>query len=191
MSSQNEQLAELTGGDEDRAEATASELARMGEKAFPTLERLRGSSVADHRWWAIRILAQMEAPPVDWIIKGLGDSSEDVREAAALALMAHPSEKAIPTLIKVLKESGGMLGTLAAKALAAIGKSSIPDLLEAYQNATSQTRIQIMRAFAEIRDPRAIPVMLKATEEDSSILNYWAQEGLERLGLNMVYIKPE
>ena len=33
--------------------------------------------------------------------------------------------------------------------------------------------------------------MLKATEEDSAMVNYWAKEGLERLGLNMVYIKPE
>ncbi len=54
-----------------------------------------------------------------------------------------------------------------------------------------QARIQIMRSLAEIRDHRAIPLMLKATEEDSAMLNYWAKEGLERLGLNMVYIKPE
>jgi hypothetical protein len=27
-------------------------------------------------------------------------------------------------------------------------------------------------------------------QEDSALLQHWAQEGLERLGLDMVYIKP-
>jgi len=27
-------------------------------------------------------------------------------------------------------------------------------------------------------------------DEESALLQYWASEGLERLGLNMVYIKP-
>jgi len=26
--------------------------------------------------------------------------------------------------------------------------------------------------------------------EDSALLQHWAKEGLERLGLNMIYIKP-
>jgi hypothetical protein len=33
--------------------------------------------------------------------------------------------------------------------------------------------------------------MMKVMEEESSLLQYWAQEGLERLGLNMIYLKPE
>jgi hypothetical protein len=32
---------------------------------------------------------------------------------------------------------------------------------------------------------------MNAIEEESAMLRYWAEEGLERLGLNMVYIKPE
>ena len=48
-----------------------------------------------------------------------------------------------------------------------------------------------MRALAELQDHRAIPLMLKATEQDSAMLYHWAEQGLERLGLNMVYIKPE
>ena len=191
MHSLDELLAELTGGDEESAEAAAFGLAQFGQKAIPALELLAISSVADHRWWAIRILAQMEAPPVDWFIQGLADMSEEVQEAAALAIAAHPTEKAIPELIRVLSEADGVLGTLVVKALVAIGKTSVPGLLDAYQKARQQSRILIMRSLAEIRDPRAIALMLKATEDGSAMLNYWAQEGLERLGLNMVYIKPE
>jgi hypothetical protein len=45
-------------------------------------------------------------------------------------------------------------------------------------------------ALAEIRDHRAIPVMMQVMQEDSALLQHWAQEGPERLGLDMVYIKP-
>ncbi|MCK7519479.1 MAG: hypothetical protein MZV64_17965 [Ignavibacteriales bacterium] len=35
-----------------------------------------------------------------------------------------------------------------------------------------------MRALAEIGDHRAIPIMMKVMEEGSSLLQYWAKEGL-------------
>jgi hypothetical protein len=48
----------------------------------------------------------------------------------------------------------------------------------------------VLRTLAEIRDHRAIPVLMKSMNEESAVLQYWAQTGLERLGLDMVYIKP-
>jgi HEAT repeat protein len=191
MSSLEDLLVDLSSDNEAQAETASSELAQLGEDAFPLLESLLRSSVVDRRWWAVRTLAQMKTPPLDWLIRALGDASDEVREAAALALTAHPAERAAPSLIEALGSADGMLATLAANALTTIGKSAVPELLHAYEHARPQARIQIMRALAEIRDHRAISTMLKATEEDSAMLNYWAQEGLERLGLNMLYIKPE
>lgn len=191
MVSLDELTADLISGDEARAETAAYALANLGGTALSSLEGLLQSSIVDRRWWAIRTLAQMAAPPLDWLIQGLDDLSGEVREAAALALTAHPSERAVPGLIRSLNDTEGMLGSLAMNALTEIGKPAIPALLEAYQNAQPKTRIQIMRTLAEIRDHRAISVMLEATEADSAMLTYWAKEGLERLGLNMVYIKPE
>jgi HEAT repeat protein len=185
-------LADLRSENEARAEAAAAELAQLGEEAIKPLESLLQSSVVDQRWWAVRTLAQMQEPPLEWLILSLGDPSDEVREAAALALVLHPTEKAIPSLIGVLSDANaGMLGTLTANALTTIGKAAVPGLLEAYENARPQARIQIMRCLAEIRDHRAISLMLKATEDDSAMLSYWAKEGLEGLGLNMVYIKPD
>ena len=191
MSSHDQLIADLTSENESRAEAAATKLAQLGKDALTPIESLLQSSVPDQRWWAVRTLAQMDSPPLEWLIFSLDDPSNEVREAASLALTAHPAEKAAPGLIRVLQNADGMLGTLAANALTAIGKPAVPDLLEAFKSAGPQARIHIMRSLAEIRDHRAISTMLKATEEDSAVLNYWAQEGLERLGLNMVYIKPE
>jgi HEAT repeat protein len=191
VSSLDDLLADLISENEFRAEVAASELAQLGETAFPRLESILQSSVPDQRWWAVRTLAQMVKPPLDWLIQALDDPSNEVREAAALALTSHPTEKAVSGLVRVLSDADEMLGTLAANALTRIGKSAVPELLEAYQHAQPQARIQIMRALAEIRDQRTISLMLKATDDDSAMLNYWAKEGLERLGLNMVYIKLE
>ncbi len=191
MSSLDRLVADLTSENEARAEAAAAELAHLGGTALTPLESLLQSSVVDERWWAVRTLAQMDTPPLEWLIDALRDPSNEVREAAALALSAHPDEMAVPGLVRVLSDADGLLATLVANALTAIGKPAVPKLLEAFNNARPQARIQIMRSLAEIRDHRAISTMLKATDEDSAMLNYWAQEGLERLGLNMVYIKPE
>ena len=191
MASLDVLFAELISEDESRAEAAACELAQAGDTAYSTLGTLIRSSIVDHRWWAIRTLAQMSKPSLDWLIDALDDISDEVREAAALALATHPAEDAIPGLIHALDCTDGMLGTLAINALIEIGKPAIPALLEAYHKAHPKARIRIMRTLAEIRDHRAISLLLKATDEDSAMLNYWAREGLERLGLNMVYIKPE
>lgn len=191
MSFLDDLLADLTSGDESRAEAAASELAQLGDSAIDSLKALLESSDSDHRWWAVRTLAQIQEVDAKLFLSALKDSSADVRQAAALALAAHPLEEAAPLLIRALSDADGMVGTLSANALIAIGKPAVPILLGALDGASQSVRIHIIHALAELKDHRAIPALLKATEADSAIINYWANEGLERLGLNMVYIKPD
>ncbi len=191
MPSLDDLLADLTSGDESRAEAAAASLARSSGPVFPALESVLGSPNADHRWWAVRTLAQMRAPRTEWLVEALNDRSAEVREAAALALGAHPREEAVPALVQALSDEDALVGTLAANALIAIGKPAVPVLLESFAGALHRARIHILHALAEIGDHRAIPLMMKAMGEDSAVLHYWANEGLERLGLNMVYIKPD
>lgn len=190
MSSLDDLLAGLTSGDESRAEAAAASLAQSGDPALSALASLLNSPEADHRWWAVRTLAQMRASPLEWLIAALNDQAAEVREAAALALSAHPAKEAAPALVRALSDEDAMVGTLAANALIAIGQPAVPILLDSFADAPQRGRIHALRALAEIGDHRAIPLMMKAMGEDSAILHYWANEGLERLGLNMVYIKP-
>ena len=189
--SQEKLLADLTSGDETRAEEAAMVLARAEELAAPALEPLLKSARVDDRWWAVRTLGQMSAPPLDWLIRALGDDSGEVRAAAALALVSHPAEEASPALVHALQDEDSIVAILSVNALAAIGKEAVPALLEAFPRTNLRGKIYAMRALAELRDHRAIPLLLKATEEDSAMLRYWAEEGIERLGLNMVYVKPE
>ncbi len=194
MSSDSRQaalLADLTSGDEARAEAAALELAQLGDAALPALGPLLRSADVDRRWWAVRTLGQMQTPPSGWLIEALSDNSSEVRAAAALALSIHPVEDAAPALVQALQDEDSIVAVLAVNAIVAIGKAAVPALLDAYPNSNPRGRIQSMRALAELQDHRAIPLMLKATEQESAMLYHWAEQGLERLGLNMVYIKPE
>jgi HEAT repeat protein len=114
-----------------------------------------------------------------------------VRAAAALGLSTHPVEAAAPALAALLNDPDSIVGILAVNALIAIGKPAVPVLLDAYSQLDQRGRIHCMRALADIRDHRAIRLMMTAIEEESAMLRFWAEQGLERLGLNMVYIKPE
>ena len=52
------------------------------------------------------------------------------------------------------------------------------------------TRLEAARALSEIGDTRAIPVLFKALEEGSVVLEYWASEGLEKMGVGMTFFEP-
>ena len=47
-----------------------------------------------------------------------------------------------------------------------------------------------MAVAGEAADTRAIPALFKALEDESAIAQYWADEGLERMGVGQVYFKP-
>jgi HEAT repeat protein len=90
-----------------------------------------------------------------------------------------------------------MVSTLAANALVKIGEAAVPALLTVLEEKmTGENTLQIkaarlgaVRALATIADSRAIPAMMSALEEDSVFMKHWAEIGLEKLGLDMVYMK--
>ena len=160
---------DLTSGDEACAENAATQLGQLGDSVLPALNAMLKSSDADHRWWAVRTLAQMSEINADCFIEVLNDVSSEVRQAAALALAAHPAEKAAPALVRALNDDDPMVQTLASNALSMIGKSAIPTQLDAFPQASLSSKVHMMRVLAEVRDPRAIPVMMKAMDDDSAI----------------------
>ena len=184
-------LNDLTGGEEILAENAVVSLIELGEDAIPALMDLTRSPNVDPRWWALRTLAQSPLCRTEWLIPFLlNDPAPEVRQCAALGLAGKPDESATQPLIQALSDKDSMVASLAGNALVKIGSAAVPSLIEAVKNEPQSARIHALRALAEIKDHRAIPVMMKVMEEDSVLLQHWAKEGLERLGLDMVYIKP-
>jgi len=185
-------LADLQSGKEARAEKAVEELIELGMDAIPALKDLSHSPDSDSRWWAVRTLAQSPLTGIEDLVPFLlTDPAPEVRQCAALGLTIKADENAIQSLVQALSDEDVMTANLSMNALVKIGKDSTPSLIEYIKNKSHQAaRILALRALAEIRDHRAIPVMMQVMEEDSVLLQHWAKEGLERLGLDMVYIKP-
>jgi len=191
MSALNGLLEDLASGDEARAEAAVPEIVALGEDAFPSLHTLLESNDSDIRWWAVRTLSQNLTPPTAWLLQALQDPAPEVRQCAALGLCSHPQDESIPLLIAALADADTMVSNLATNALVAIGAEAVPLLLESLKTSPQAARINAMRALADLRDYRAVQAMMSALEEDSMLMQHWAEEGLERLGLNMVYLNPD
>lgn len=185
-----ELLGDLTSGDDERAERSIPALTSLGLAVIPTLLELTRSEDTDSRWWAVRALAASPHTRTVDLLPLLSDSAPDVRAATALALCHHPHEDAVDALIHSLSDEDALTAGLAGNALVKIGSPSVPALLKVMNEAPIGIRVVALRTLSEMRDQRAIPIMMKCLGEESAFLQYWAQQGLERLGLNMVYIKP-
>jgi HEAT repeat protein len=190
VSDREQLLSDLTSGNETRAEQAVPALIDLGQEAIPALLDLTHSPETDHRWWALRVLAQSPHAQAEWLVPFLNDPAREVRQCAALGLAIKPNEAAASALVKALSDEDSMVSSLAVNALVKIGSTAVPALIEIVRHAPQSARIHALRALAEIRDHRAIPIMMKVMEEDSVLLQHWAKEGLDRLGLDMVYIKP-
>jgi HEAT repeat protein len=186
-----ELLSAFTSGDDVRAEAAVPTLVAHGSQAFPGLEVLLASSSKDVRWWAVRTLAEIPDPEtLLLLIKSLSDQDASVRQCAALALRKRPAAQAVPALISALDDPDHLCASLSADALEAIGSEAVPALLEVMQSGSMAARQEAVRALAMIGDQRSIPVLFAALEWDSALMEYWANEGLERMGVGWTFFKP-
>jgi HEAT repeat protein len=186
-------LSDLLSGDDERAEEAARELARHPQESLPELYKLLASPDVEQRWWAVRAIAGCEPAEQSTrhLLAALEDDSSEVRQAAALALCHRPDSQATPGLLRALSDLDPMVASMAGKALALLKSDAIPALTAALESERNPSaRREIVRALAEIGDPAALPALVKALESDSALMQYWAEHGLEKLGLGMVYIKP-
>jgi len=184
-------LVELTSGDDRRAEAAVLSVAAYGVNAIPYLAPLMESDDADVRWWAARGLSEL---PVELggehLIRALADPDTAVQQCAALGLSRKPTDAAVPSLVEAMSSNDALLVRLAANALASVGSEAVPALLNILEGEDGPVRMEAARALAHIGDHRSIPALVKALDEDSALLEYWANEALERMGVGMVFFKP-
>ena len=188
-------LRALTSGDDSLAEWAAAGIGLLPEEqhaaAVSALQALLEDPAEDRRWWALRALSEIQAdnvPPL--LITALQDPSPEVRQCAALALRMQRAVQALPALLEALQDPDPLTALLAAEALAALGEPAVAPLLELVTHSPQAVRLLAIRALAEIRDPQTIPALFAALDDESMLIEYWANEGLERLGVGMAFFKP-
>jgi HEAT repeat protein len=185
-------LAELTSGDDIRAESASGQFISYGKAAVEALIDLYNNEDADIRWWAIRALSAFNLPKAkEYLTRGLRDESLEVRQCATLALRENPDPAAIPELVSLLGHKNKMLSRLAGDALIAIGKEATQAIIYLIEIGPQTGKIEATRVLASIEDPESISSLFKLLDEDSTLLRYWAEEGLNKMGIGMVFFKPE
>jgi len=190
MSEISRLIKDLSSGNDDLAEESVRQLINIKDEALPYLLSLRSSKVIDDRWWAYCALGQFPGAEVEWFIPGLHDRSAEVRESAAMALGHHPDPSAIHELILALNDDDRMVASLAGHALSTIGNDAVPELIFVMENGSPAARIEAARALSTIKDPRVIPVFMNALSNGSELVKFWADQGLETMGAEMVYFRP-
>jgi HEAT repeat protein len=139
---------------------------------------------------AVRALAEVKdpaSPPL--LIKALHDPEITIRECAALGLRHQPDPAAIPDLIECIQSEDRELGRLAVDAFVSIGAEAVPPLIDQLKSGQPRERLAAIQALARIGDTRSIPALFEAFETDSALVEYWANEGLEKMGVGMTFFK--
>jgi HEAT repeat protein len=200
-------LNDLTSGDDSLAETSVQSLAELPEEeqlaATAALSERLASPEVDQRWWAARTLAELPFLQTHhWLMQALEDPDPSVRQCAALGLRAQikrtpgwdpepgTREALLLKLLAGLKDPDPLAARLAADALVAIGEPAVAQLLELLNRSDQAVRLLLVRILAEIGDQRAIPALVAALDEDSLFMEYWANEGLEKMGVGMRYFFP-
>ena len=186
------QILNLTSGDDEVAENCVKQIAALGESAFPALFDLMDSTDPEKRWWALRTLAVIPHPEVPPRLQdALHDSDSAIRQCAALGLSQQTSKESIPDLIALLGDEDQLLARLAGDALIANGSKALPALIETLENGPQPAKIEAARGLAIIGDKNSIPALFAAWQDGSAMIQHWAEEGLDRMGVGMKFFSPD
>lgn len=170
----------------------AAGLPSHGEAGLAALTPLLHDPESETRWWAVRSLAGFSyAKAGELLTAALADGEASVQQCAALALSQRPHAGAVPALVGALASQEGLLARLAGDALVAHGADAVEPLVATLQDSPAQSaRVEAARALALIGDTRAIPALFALLDSHSAMLEHWASEGLQKMGVGMAFFKP-
>ncbi len=184
-------LGDLNSGDDVRAEQAVHHIAGRGPSVIPHLVQQLSSPNPDRRWWAMAALALIDHTDARIsIAQSLRDPDVSVRQCAALGLRQQPTQDAIPALLEAMHDPDQLLARLAGDALIALGALAVSPLTEVLRDINPSVRIEAARALAHINDSAVIAPLFAALEDRSALVIYWAELGLQRMGVGMVYYNP-
>lgn len=196
-----ELMAKLEGrtiGDLDVENSAIEALARLGDKAVPTL--IANLSKQDER--VVNALGKMgegAKTVVPALIKALSDKNSKVRENAANALIPHVrnhatrtlSEKeknahpALPALVAALGDENFLVRHAAAEALGEMNDIAVPDLLTALSKGNENVKSSVVTALGALgeKNPTAIvPAFITALSNENASVRLTTAEALGRIG---------
>ena len=188
----NSDLDLLLGGTEDDKEAAAERLMAAGVAALPDVRRALQSLEADVRWWAVRALAGIPGEKADVLLLGaLEDADEDVRVCAILGLGERSLAAAVEPLLELLPAANSYVARHIGDALSKIGEPAVGGLIQTLSADSPAVRVQAARALVRIESHAAIPALIAALDDPEPVVEHYAWEALQRMGVgSTVFFNP-
>lgn len=182
-------LDDWFSGDDARMQAA---LEKLTEADLPALTEAAASREPDTRALAAAALGTLATEDaVRALLPLSADPDSNVRAAAFHALGQQRAAEGVTPLLFALSDRSPYLARLASDALIQIGEPAVLPLIEALDHEVeSHVRVNVARALAFIADTRAIPALFRALEDESHLVEHWADLGLEKMGVGQVYFKP-
>jgi len=126
------------------------------------------------------ILGSPTAAPV--LIEALRDPVPAVRLQAAKALGRVGDPSAVAALLRALQGADEQLGSQIFSSLVRLGPAAVPTLLETSTTGLAWMRWHCIRALADIRDRRAVPVLVRALTDTDHSIAWMGAKGLVQFG---------
>lgn len=188
-------IAARASGNDQYSEEAAQRLSELPTDQLELAIAYFHDQLKDHdaevRWWAVRALSEIPSPETPKLICSmLDDPSLDVKRCAALGMRLRSDPEYLPRLLSLLTDPDHLTSRLAGEAITAIGELAVQPLLDLMENLSIGARINAMRTLAKIADPKATQTLIKALDDPSMLIEYWANEGLERMGTGMIFFQP-
>ena len=192
MSDLEAALADLRTGDDHRADNAVQILAALGEEAIPTILGELSADEPDRRCWAIATLAGIRSPAADEaLIRSLRDPDPEVRRCAVWGLHDRPNSTALPHLLSLLYANDRLLARQAGDTIQSYGILAVEPLSTAARSEHHGARIEATRALARMNLAETVPILLELLDDASPHVQFWAEDGLQRNDVGMVFLPPQ
>jgi HEAT repeat protein len=116
------------------------------------------------------------------LIEALRDPVPAVQIQAAKALGRVRNPSAVPALLSALQNADEQLGSQIFSSLVRLGPVAVPVLIETSTSSLPWMRWHCVRALGDIRDRRALPVLVLALGDSDHSIAWMAAKGLVHFG---------
>jgi HEAT repeat protein len=132
---------------------------------------------------AVRLLASYRPPPTPRLLRTLSGAETAVeRRAAAEALGLMRSRRAVPSLLRALRDPSMSVRRSASRALLRVGaREAVPRIARLLRDESGGVRVLAAGVLGRFGDPRAVPGLLRALKDEKWYVRQAAARALGEL----------
>jgi len=118
----------------------------------------------------------------DVLIETLNDDSTSIKTACIVSLGMLKEEKAVPYLLRYVKDKEKQIGQVTLKALKEIGDNGVPKLEEIFERGEFEEKLLALEVLGEIKSEKSIEFLKKTMKNENKYLSISSAYILSSIG---------